>query len=477
LRKTQKLCPSWAGRLNLRRVSARESWGARPRSAPARQSIVWLAILVVAATAIGRAEDWPEIRGKGRLGVWNETGIVERFPADGLKVLWRTPVAQGYAGPAVSEGRVFVVDYTEKRRLAGTERAVALDEKTGTILWTHEWPVEYAGIMWPHGPRTTPTVDGDRVYVLGATGRLFCLNAKTGEVIWQKNYVSDYGAAPKSWAYDYGFSSAPLVDGDRVICMVGGKPDALVVAFDKRTGKEVWRALSSDSDLGVAQPIIITAGRARQLIIWHPMAIASLDPATGRAHWELPYKTGGSMTVATPVQSGSHLLFSSFYSGSLMLVLDGQKPAARVLWQGGSQSEIQTDGLHSTIATPAIVGDHIYGICSYGQLRCLLAKSGGRVWETQALTKERSRWAAGLIVRNGDRLFINNDRGELIIMNPSPAGYQEISRTHLIKPTTPPGNRRELEYVNWSHPAYANKHIYARNDEEIICASLATDGT
>jgi outer membrane protein assembly factor BamB len=145
-----------------------------------------------------------------------------------------------------------------------------------------------------------------------------------------------------------------------------------------------------------------------------------------------------------------------------------------MLWKGKSDNELQTDGLHAVTDTPVIQGDYIYGICSYGQFRCLLAKTGERVWESQAVTKERARWASGQIVRNGDRVFINNDRGELILARLAPDGYHEISRTNLIKPTTPPGNRRELVYINWSHPAYANKHVYARNDEEIICATLAT---
>jgi len=181
------------------------------------------------------------------------------------------------------------------------------------------------------------------------------------------------------------------------------------------------------------------------------------------------------MTVALPVQSGSELFFTTFYDGPLMLTLDNAQPGAAVLWKGKSDSEIQTDGLHAVITTPAIIGDYIYGICSYGQFRCLHAKTGERVWETQAVTKERARWASGVMVRHGDRLFINNDRGELVIVKPGPEGYQEISRTFLLKPTSPPGNRREKVSVNWSHPAYANRHIYARNDEEIIAASLAVD--
>jgi outer membrane protein assembly factor BamB len=433
-------------------------------------------MLAIAAAAVVHGDDWPEIGGQGRQGIWRETGIVEKFPESGLPVLWRTPIGAGFAGPAVSNGRVFVMDYRETTKPRGIERAVALDEKTGRILWTHEWDVDYRGMSYPIGPRATPTVDGDRVYFAGADGKLLCLNAKTGAVIWKKDYVADYGADRRKWAYDWGFSSSPIVDGNRLIGMVGGQPDAKVVAFDKLTGKEIWRALSSESELGVGQPIIVNAGGARQVIIWYPGAVVSLDPATGKQYWEQPYKVGASMTVATPIVSGSLLFFTNFYDGPLMLALDEKKPAASVLWKGKSDSEIQTDGLHATTATPVIIGDHIYGLCSYGQFRCLRVKTGERIWETQAVTKERARWASGIITRHGDRLFINNDRGELIIVKPSPDGYQEVSRTQLIKPTSPPGNRRELVKVNWSSPAYANKHIYVRNDEEIISASLAVDG-
>ena len=436
-----------------------------------------IAVLVILAAVVARADDWPEIRGKGRLGVWNESGILEKFPESGLKVLWRTPIKGGFSGPSVVDGRVFVMDFTETQRPRGTERALALDERTGAILWTREWPVDYRGMSYPIGPRATPTVDGDRVYFAGADGKLFCLNAKTGDIIWQKDYAADYGADRAKWGWDWGFASAPLVDGNRLICLVGGQPDAKVVAFDKVTGKEIWRALSSETELGVAQPIVITAGGARQLIIWYPGAVVSLDPVTGKRYWEQPYKVGASMTVPTPVQAGSLLFLTNFYNGPLMLTLDEKKPAATVLWKGNSDNEIQTDGLHSVISTPVLIGDYIYGLCSYGQFRCLRAKTGERIWESQAVTRERARWAQGLIVRHGDRLFINNDRGELIIVKPSPDGYQEISRTHLLAPTSSPGNRRELVHVNWSHPAYANRHIYARNDEEIICASLAADGS
>ena len=151
-------------------------------------------------------------------------------------------------------------------------------------------------------------------------------------IAWQKDFVDDFDATIPSW----GMTAAPLVDGDRLITLVGGEPDAKVIAFNKRTGAELWRALSSDWEPGYAQPIIIDAGGARQLMIWHPTAISSLDPATGRVFWEVPFQVDLGITVPTLVQSGPHLLATTFYNGARMLKLDEHKPAATVLWRGDS---------------------------------------------------------------------------------------------------------------------------------------------
>jgi outer membrane protein assembly factor BamB len=427
-------------------------------------------LAAVCLLAPAAAEDWPEWRGKGRLGIWTETGILDKFPASGLAASWRTPIHGGFAGPAVAAGRVFITDFQPSSASRGTERALCLDEESGRILWTRAWDANYAGISYAIGPRATPTVDDDRVYVVGASGKLLCLRTQTGDVVWQKDYARDYGMQMPTW----GISSAPLVDGKRLIAIVGGQPDAKVMAFDKVTGREIWRALPSDSEQGYCQPVIFQAGGIRQLIIWHPTAVASLDPATGKVLWQQPFSINMGMTLATPVLSGSRLLVSSFYNGSMLLDLAGA--GARVLWKSRSNSEIDTDGLHSVINTPVIDGDYIYGICSYGQFRCLNLETGERVWDTQEVTREKARWASGFIVRQADRCFINNDRGELIIAKLSHRGYEEISRIHLIKPTSNSGNRRELGAVNWSHPAYANRRIFARNDEEIISVSLAKPG-
>lgn len=432
------------------------------------------AAAVTCAVVQANADDWPQWRGVDRLGVWHETGIVDSFPPRGLKVTWRVPIGSGYAGPAVAAGRVFVPDWHDdpsSRTMGGTERLVTLDEDTGQILWTHEWQTSYRMLRATNaiGPRATPTVDGDRVYVLGATGRLFCLDVASGAVRWEIDYVEDYDTYIPPW----GLSSAPLVDGDRLIALVGGEPGALVVAFDKRTGVEIWRSLQVESDVGHAQPVIYEAGGTRQLIVWHPSGLSSLDPETGDVFWEEDWDTQDGVTVATPVRSGNYLLVSQLYYGSLMMRLSADQPAARLLWKGSSTSyePDQTDGLHSMITTPIIMGDYVYGVGSHGELRGLDARTGERLWMSPEMTAQLP-WSTAFMVQHDDRFFVNNDDGDLIIAQFTPEGYVEIDRTKLIDATSQAGYGTDRQ-VNWVHPAYANRHIVHRNDVEIIRASLA----
>ena len=425
------------------------------------------------------ANDWPEWRGVNRDGVWSETGIVDAMPNE-LNVKWRVPINSGFSGAAVADGRVFITDWAEdptSRTMDGTERAIALDEETGEILWVREWPTTYRMLMISYaiGPRATPTVDGDRVYVVGATGDLYCLNVETGAVLWEKHYIADYDSFIPTW----GVASSPIVDGDRLITVVGGEPGGLIMAFDKRTGAEVWRALDVVGEMGYGQPILIDAGGARQLIVWHAAALVSLNPETGDLYWEEEWEAGGGMSVATPVHSGNYLLVTQFYRGSLMMRLDQDGPDATLLWKGQSRSEMpgETDGLHALITTPLIEGDHIYGVGSYGELRGLNARTGERVWMSDQMTAQ-ARWGTAFMVKQGDRYFVVNDDGFLIIAEFTPGGYVEQGRTKLIEPTGDAGfgpTRRFDRKVNWSHPAFANGHIVHRNDNEIIRVSLRAE--
>ena len=187
------------------------------------------------------------------------------------------------------------------------------------------------------------------------------------------------------------------------------------------------------------------------------------------------------MSVATPVKSGDYLLVTQFYNGSMMMKLSQDRPGATMLWKGASRSELpdQTDGLHAMITTPLIIGDYVYGVGSYGELRGLDARTGDRLWMSPGMTTQ-ARWGTAFMVRHGDRYFVNNDDGYLIIARFTPEGYVEIDRTRLIDPTSSSGvgegpRKRWDRMVNWSHPAYANRHIVHRNDREIIRASLASE--
>lgn len=440
-----------------------------------RRTLAWICLgtLPVCATL---ADDWPQWLGPQRDGVWRETGIVEKFPADGLRFRWRAPIGNGYAGPAVADRRVFVHDRQlapgatnpanafDQGGVPGTERVLCLDETNGQLLWRHEYAATYT-VSYAAGPRVTPTVHQGRVYTLGAEGHLFCFDAADGRVIWSRELTKDFAIKTPLW----GFAGHPLIDGDRLICLVGG-PGSVVVAFDKHTGRELWRALDAKQP-GYAPPMNYTIQGRRQLILWHAEAVNGLDPETGKVFWTHPLAAREGLSVTTPRQlEGDRLFLTTFYNGSLMLRVRGDKP--EVLWQSKKISEKDTDALHSIMATPVIDAGNIYGVCSYGEFRCLRADTGERVWETFAPTTGKSeRWGTAFVVKHADRWFIFNEQGDLIIARLSPRGYEEISRARLIEPD----NHDARRPVVWSHPAYANRSVYARNDHELVCVSLAEE--
>lgn len=407
------------------------------------------------------AADWPQWLGPERDAVWRETGILRRFPTNGPSFRWRTPIGTGYAGPAVAKGRVYVTD-----RVGATERVLCLNQADGKILWEHADECPYT-ISYAAGPRATPVVDEGKVYTLGAQGDLRCLAAGSGQVLWSRALTKDFGIQTPVW----GFAGHPLIEENKLICLVGGT-GSVVVAFDKNTGKELWRALSA-KEPGYVPPMIYEAGRRRQLIVWHPESLNSLDPETGRVFWTQPFESRVGLCVSTPRQLGDLLFVTAFYNGPLMMRLDATQPTAQVLWRGKSSSEQKTDGLHSIMSTPFLEDGHIYGVCSYGQLRCLKADTGERLWETFAATTggQPLRWANAFLIKNGDVFFLPNEKGDLIIARLSPRGYEDLSRAHLLEPVNHDCGRN----VVWSHPAFANRCIYARNDREIICVSLAAE--
>lgn len=429
--------------------------------------------LTLALSGSAFADDWPQWFGPKRDGVWRENGILDKFPANGPKVVWEAKVGAGYAGPAVANGKVFLMDRTEVQARAGKERTVCFDQKTGAELWKHEYATEYT-VGYPSGPRCTPTVDGDRVYCLGTMGHLHCYHAAKGDVIWSKNFAKDYEVKMNIW----GFSAHPLVEGDKLICLVGGSKDRVVVAFDKKTGKELWASQGLESDAGYCSPMIYEIGGRRTLVIWHGRAVVGLDPETGKRYWSYPWEIRFALTAPVPqLLDGDRLFLTAFYNGPVMLKV-GVESTPAVVWKGKGTGEMptKTDGIHSIMPTPYAKDGHIYGVCSYGELRCIKADTGERVWMTRKATVgtatdegKETRWGNAFLTPHGDRFFLFNERGELIIAKLTPKGYDEIDRTPIVPPTNKLAGRPTV----WCHPAYAGKCLFVRNDEKLVCVNLA----
>ncbi|MGB7323685.1 MAG: PQQ-binding-like beta-propeller repeat protein [Rubripirellula sp.] len=421
-------------------------------------------IACIALTTTAVADDWPQWRGINRDGRINEPGLMTSLPEGHLPRKWTVKIGAGYSGPTVADGRVFVTDRGLDDEDGEIERVLCFNAETGEEIWKHTYPAVYGDIGYRAGPRASVTIHGDLAISVGAAGQLICFDASDGKIKWQHGLRDEYAVRMPIW----GITAAPLVYDDLVIQVVAGAGDACVVAFDLATGKERWRSI--DEPAGYSSPILIQQANQDVAVVWTGASISGLDPKSGKVHWRVEMRSRNMpIGVPTPVVADDRLFVSSFYDGSMLIRFSKDELTAAKVWHRVGIDEINTDALHCMISNPLIKGEFIYGADSYGQLRCLDIETGDRIWEdTTAVPK--ARWATIHTIRDGDREIMQNDQGELIFATLSPTGFQEHSRTKLLAPT-----RKQLPKrggVTWSHPAIANGYIYARNDNELMCASL-----
>ncbi len=424
---------------------------------------ILMTVLIVGAFTTGKAQDWPDWRGRNREGIWKENGITENFKQDPLPVIWRVTIGPGYSGPTVCDGKVYLTDRPEKPE--GQERILCFDAGTGKSVWSHAYDCKYVNVGYPAGPRASVVVDGDRAYSLGTMGNLYCFNSKTGAVLWSRDLNSDFKIKMPIW----GIAATPLIAGNKIIIQIGGSENACVVALDKKTGSEIWRSLNDGASYSA--PVIINRGSSSVLIVWTAENLAGIDPETGKVYWTVPFLVKMAMAIATPVVYEDYVFVSSFYSGSLLVKLSENGLKATKVWMRAGENERKTDALHCVINTSLLKDGCIYGVDSYGELRCLDLLTGNRIWEDLTAVV-RNRWANIHFIQHEMQTWMFNEQGELLITELSPSGLKVISSAKLIEPTTQQLNRNGVG-VTWSHPAFAGRKVFARNDRELICADLS----
>ena len=429
-----------------------------PRRLP---TVAFAALAALVFATFAHAEDWPQWRGPNRDSVWRETGILQSFPSEGLKILWRVPVGVGFSSPVVAKERVYITD-SQVTRTNACERVHCLNAATGKSIWTHTYNAVYpeygADPDHPFGPVATPVVAGGKVYTLGRMSDLLCLNAMTGRVLWHLSLSKHFGTNDDL----RGFSSSPIIESNLVIITIAKSPQVSIVAFDKDSGRQVWEAL--DEIPSNTSPIVIESAGRRQLIVWAYKSVAALDPVTGRILWRQDVPIFGNYAVPTPVWKDDWLLMSG-----LMLKLNRDQPGASVLWP----DEMRPLRIYvSDTSTPLLQDGLVFLPTRKGELLCLDAITGKQLWQTNGVSESSSGASIHMAAVPSIRgVFIFTDRGDLILSRLTAAGYQQLGRFHLLEPTADYGQRK----MAWVPPAYANRCVFARNDKELICASLAAE--
>jgi outer membrane protein assembly factor BamB len=401
-------------------------------------------VLWLTCAPLALAGDWPQWLGPRRDGSSEE--VVKPWQ-DKLTTQWQKPVGEGHSSPVVAEGRVIL-----HARVAGKheEAVTAFDAKTGKQLWQTTYPhVEFKS-LFGNGPRATPSVAGGHVYTYGITGLLTCLDAKSGAKVWQVDCLKAYKAANLF----FGASCSPLVEGDLVYINVGGK-GASIVAFDKNTGEERWKAL--DDKASYSSGIALTQAGQRAVVFLTAQRLAALSAQDGSKYWEHPLVDKLFESSTTPVVCGDILFGSSITFGGLGLRLSEQPPPS-------VKEEWMKPELNCYFSTPVAVGkDHLYlvtgtkppAIISKASLHCVEAQTGKKLW-----TRDKVGTYHASLLRTGDnKLLLLEEGGKLILMQPDPQEYREICSSPICNQT-------------WAHPALSDGRLYVRDNKELRCVVL-----
>jgi outer membrane protein assembly factor BamB len=416
-----------------------------------RRLIPIVLILLTAAALPGA--DWPQFRGPNRDNISTETGLLKKWPAAGPKVLWETPVAQGYAGAAIRGGLVYVNDYEEENK-RHVVRCLSLAD--GKQVW--EWG--YDVVIRPnHGiTRTVPAVGEKLVFSLDPKCKFHALDAKTGTLVWQKDLVQEYKTRIPQWYA----GQNPLLDGDRVLVATGG--DALVVAFDQATGKEVWKSPNPDNDLmSHASLMPATIGGVKQYLYLTMNKVVGIAAENGNILWKSPF-TARMAASPSPVAVGGDKVFvtSGYEAGSVMYQV--KKTASG--FSAGPLFELKSTQFNSEVHTPILYKDHLFAVSSKkrGQFTCL-GLDGKIVWQSPVSStspaESRTFELGGFILADGMFILLEGETGMLRLIEASTTGYKELSSAQILQ-----------GHDVWGPPALSNGKLIIRDMAKMVCVQV-----
>jgi outer membrane protein assembly factor BamB len=399
------------------------------------------------------AEDWPRWRGPRGDGTWHAPKLPTRWPAGGLPQRWRQSIGAGFSGVVVADNAVVTMDRpepTKKDRVPdGLERILCFEAATGKLRWTHSYAAHYGDLDYGTGPRAAPAIHDGRVYTLGAVGMVTCLELATGKLVFQKDLGRQRAGRVSDW---WGYAASPLIVGDLVVIHAGAEPNGCLVAFDRKTGDEVWRSLPDPA--GYATPTLVHSPSGPQLVVWTPENVHGLHPQTGAVFWSVPYKVTYGVSIATPIYYDQLVFVTGYWEGSKAIRLGARPQDAELVWQ-------ENRFLRGLMAPPLYRDGFVYSLDKQFGLTCFELRTGRKHWDdgNRMTPAGRNPQATFVWINDADRILALNSEGQLILARINPQGYFEDSRTRIIGPT-------------WANPAFAGDAVFARNDRELVCVAL-----
>jgi outer membrane protein assembly factor BamB len=395
-----------------------------------------LSILSILSIVSISHADWLQYRGPNQDGISSETGLADAWPETGPEEIWRKPLGAGYSSITVADGKLYTMYSSD-----ADEWVVCIKADTGDELWKQRTGKIFKD-SFGDGPRSTPTIDNGKVYVVGTHGALMCLDAGTGGIVWQLDMVKEFGAVVPKW----GISVSAVIDGQKLFVIAGGTDGKCVVALDKDTGKTIWTGLNDAASYST--PLLMEIGGVKQLACFTVKGVFGLARDDGRVLWEYPWTTKYDINATTPILDGNKLFIGSGYdSGSALIAIsqeDGKWKAEEV-WR----SELMKNQFQSSV----LIDGYLYGFHNKVMM-CMKFDTGEAQWEERGL-------GHGCVLPADGKAIVLGEKSQLILAKIAPDGYQAISQANVLNGKT------------WTIPTIVDGRMYMRDEKEIVCVNIA----